>query len=203
MKESVSVKTLTQTRRKAGHQEILGETYAQFEFFEHDWNPYSRFLDVDKVDFILRRRVEQHVIYREVQVKYGKLYQCGPKWEREHFDITSWRPFKHDAFDSLAGRGDFFICFVFAKDRDDADEDSGYRGDIFLFPIDDFIGLLKSAVGADRKTLIISRSCHDKSKWYLRRHSRFTQLTAESVADVSSYRRAFKLLDPTASSTTR
>ena len=184
MSEAKAHKTL---RQKAGHYEILGETYAQFEFFENGWNPYSRFLDVDKVDFILRRRVEQCVTYREVQVKYGKLYHCGPKWERELFDITSWRFFQHDAFDSLAGRTDFFICFVFA-------EDIGYRGDIFLFPIDDFISLLKSAVGAERKTLLISRSRHDPSKWYLRRQGRFTQLTAKTVADVSSYRRAFNLL---------
>ena len=45
-------------RSRAGHYEILGETYAKFEFFEKGWNPYSRFLDVDKVDLILRRRIE-------------------------------------------------------------------------------------------------------------------------------------------------
>jgi hypothetical protein len=37
-------------RSRAGHYEILGETYAKFEFFEKGWNPYSRFLDVDKVE---------------------------------------------------------------------------------------------------------------------------------------------------------
>ena len=174
-------------RQKAGHYEILGETYAQFEFFEQGWNPYSRFLDVDKVDFILRQRLDLRVTYREVQVKYGKLYRCGPKWEREHFDVTSWRFFPHDAFHSFAGRSDFFICFVFA-------EDIGYRGDIFLFPIDDFIGLLKSAFGAERKTLLISRSAQDPSRWYMRRKSRFSELTTETVADVSRYRRAFDLL---------
>lgn len=60
-----------EARRKAGHYEILGETYAKFEFFENGWNPYSRFLDVDKVDLILRRRDTDQPIYREVQVKYG------------------------------------------------------------------------------------------------------------------------------------
>ena len=43
-------------RRRAGHYEIVGETYAKLEFFENGWNPYSRFLDIDKVDLILRRR---------------------------------------------------------------------------------------------------------------------------------------------------
>ncbi len=37
---------LAGARRKAGGYEILGETYAKFEFFENGWNPYSRFLDV-------------------------------------------------------------------------------------------------------------------------------------------------------------
>jgi hypothetical protein len=48
----------SENRRRAGHYEILGETYAKFEFFQHGWNPYSRFLDVDKVDVILRRNVD-------------------------------------------------------------------------------------------------------------------------------------------------
>ncbi len=30
-------------RSRAGHYEILGETYAKFEFFEKGWNPYTRF----------------------------------------------------------------------------------------------------------------------------------------------------------------
>lgn len=44
-----------EVRRRAGHYEILGETVAKFELFQKGWNPSSRFLDVDKVDLILRR----------------------------------------------------------------------------------------------------------------------------------------------------
>ena len=87
-------------RRKAGHYEILGETFAKFEFFQKGWNPYSRFLDVDKVDLILRRRVPGGAtLYREVQVKFGKLYRVGVKWERPLFDLTSWRFFKDGEFE--------------------------------------------------------------------------------------------------------
>src|SRR5262245_54072774 len=89
---------------KAGHYEILGETLAQFEFFEAGWNPYQRYLDVDKVDFILRRRLDDRVVYKEVQVKYGKLYDCGQKWEKPLFDVTSWRFFRHDELKSHAKR---------------------------------------------------------------------------------------------------
>ncbi len=99
-------------RSKAGHYEILGETYAKFEFFEKGWNPYSRFLDVDKVDLILRRKDSGRRIYREVQVKFGKLYEVKAAWERELFDVTSWRFFKDNEFASEVDRKDFFIAYV-------------------------------------------------------------------------------------------
>ena len=89
-------------RRKAGHYEILGETYAKFEFFQKGWNPYSRFLDVDKVDLILRRTKGGSPVYREVQVKFGKLYRVGAAWERRLFDVTSWRFFRNDEFDRVS-----------------------------------------------------------------------------------------------------
>ena len=80
-------------RRKSGHQEVLGETLAKFEFFVRGWHPYTRFLDVEKIDLILRRRTQTAVEYREVQVKFGKLFPLRAKWEREVFSITSWRFF--------------------------------------------------------------------------------------------------------------
>src|SRR5476649_2099505 len=77
-------------QRRAGHREVLGETYAKFEFFENGWNPYTRFLDVDKVDMILRKRHQNRPIYREVQVKYGKLWQLKPEsWEGRSEEHTS------------------------------------------------------------------------------------------------------------------
>ncbi len=69
--------TRAEMRRKAGHQEILGETLAKFEFFSNGWHPYTRFLDVDKIDLILRRRRATRTEYREIQVKFGKLYTLG------------------------------------------------------------------------------------------------------------------------------
>ncbi len=94
-------------RGKAGHYEILGETYAKFEFFENGWNPYARFLDIDKVDLILRRRGSDGPTYREVQVKYGKLHEVGAKWEQKLFDLTSWRFFREKEFDDFADHVDF------------------------------------------------------------------------------------------------
>ena len=43
------------------------ESVAKFEFFENGWNPYSRFLDIDKVDLILRRKDSGRTIYREIR----------------------------------------------------------------------------------------------------------------------------------------
>jgi hypothetical protein len=85
-----------EVRRRAGHYEILGETLAKFEFFLQGWNPYSRFLDVDKVDLILRRSQAGIPCYREVQVKFGNLFRVGPAWERRLFDITTWRFLRDD-----------------------------------------------------------------------------------------------------------
>ena len=112
------------SRRKAGHYEILGETYAKFEFFENDWNPYSRFLDVDKFDLILRRKNPSgETLYLEVQVKFGKLYEVGSRWEQELFDVTSFRFFKEDEFAGQIDQKDFFIAYILARDI-------GYKGEI-------------------------------------------------------------------------
>src|SRR3990172_299842 len=97
-------------RRKAGHYEILGETYAKLEFFQRGWNPYSRFLDVDKVDLVLRRTKRGSPEYREVQVKFGKLYEVGNAWEQRLFDVTSWRFFKTDEFDSAPSH--LFVSYL-------------------------------------------------------------------------------------------
>jgi hypothetical protein len=79
----------TAMRQKAGHQEILGETLAKFEFFQKGWHPYSRFLDIDKVDLILRRRLADKIVYREVQVKFGKLHTSMSAWEHKLFTCSS------------------------------------------------------------------------------------------------------------------
>ena len=175
-------------RQKAGHYEILGETLAKFEFFEAGWNPYQRYLDVDKVDFILRSRNKTGVQYREIQVKYGKLYDCGPAWERALFDVTSWRFFRSDEFGEHAARRDFFLAYVLAHD-------SGYKGDIFIFPIGEFHRLLQRAVlSGDKRKVYISRSIENPERWFFRIKNRFDEISVDSCIEVSSYRRNFSAL---------
>jgi len=178
-----------QQKVRAGHYEILGETLAKFEFFEAGWNPYQRYLDVDKVDFVLRRRLPDKVIYREVQVKYGKLHDCGPRWEKALFDVTSWRFFKHDEFKDQANRKDLFLAYLLAHD-------SGYKGDIFLFPISTFHDLLSQAhVSGEKRMCWISRSVRDPDRWLFRLKRGFDEINRDTCADVTKYRRNFKILD--------
>ncbi len=178
-------------RSKAGHYEVLGETYAKFEFFENGWNPYSRFLDVDKVDMVLRRREPGRRIYREVQVKFGKLHEVRQKWERRLFDFTSWRFFKENEFAEQLDQGDFFIAYVLSRDKQ-------YRDDIFIFPVRDFVDkIIRCAIrcGNGQRKVYISRLKGESERWVLRRKNRFTEVTDEVCLDVSEYRRNFRLLD--------
>ena len=61
--------------QRPGHLEIIGETAAKLLLFQRGWNPFSRFLDVDKVDLILRRNRKNKTEYREIQVKYRRLFE--------------------------------------------------------------------------------------------------------------------------------
>ena len=191
MSEKTKPSLSAQVRHKAGHYEVLGETYAKFEFFENGWNPYTCFLDVDKVDMILRKRLHDRTIYREVQVKYGKLYPITPGRESALFDYTSWRFFREDEFKAHVDHSDFYIVLILAPD-------SGYNRDIFVFPVRDFVRLVKLAIpSAGQRKVYISRSVQDQNKWYLRRVSKIAEITPDSTVDVSSFRRNFALLNPT------
>jgi hypothetical protein len=177
-------------RRKAGHYEILGETYAKFEFFENGWNPYSRFLDVDKVDLILRRKNKAgQRIYREVQVKFGKLYEVVPAWQRKFFDCSSFRFFKEDEFAGQVDQGDFFIAYILAPD-------TGYNRDIFIFPVQDFVEkVIRCAIRSKgQRKVYISRLKDNPERWVVQRMNRFPAITDEACMDVSKYRRNFSAL---------
>jgi hypothetical protein len=177
-------------RRKAGHQEILGETLAKFEFFQHGWHPYSRFLDVDKIDLILRRRRQEQVDYREIQVKFGKLYACTQKWELPLFSVSSWRFFTDSNLDSLTERSGLFLTYVLAPD-------DGFKGDMFVFPIDTFADIVRRSDKLNNGSyrVYISRSQQDAKRWYVRRRARFGELNDETTIDVTAYYRNFACLE--------
>ncbi len=178
---------------KAGHAEIQGETIAKFELFEQGFNPYSRYLDVDKVDLILRKRKETTITYREVQVKYGRLWHVGKRWEQVLFDVTSWKFFKPDEFKD--SNHSLFVVYVLALPPPE-----GYQGDLFIFPARKFHELINHAPSVNskkgiRKEVFLSRALGD-GKWYWRTKMRFTKEEFKrSVIPIEEYRRNFSLLE--------
>jgi len=177
-------------RRKAGHQEILGETLAKFEFFQRGWHPYTRFLDVDKIDLILRRRRGSTVQYREIQVKFGKLFKCTQKWELPLFSASSWRFFTEKALSDLTEREGLFLAYVLAPD-------DGFKGDLFIFPAKEFAELVRTSdrLSNGNYRVFLSRPHVEPDRWYMRRVPRFTELTSKTVHDVTKYYRNFACLD--------
>jgi hypothetical protein len=185
---SVEEPTVTPaSRRKAGHQEILGETLAKFEFFTNGWHPYTRFLDVDKIDLILRRRTATNIEYREIQVKFGKLYALGTKWERELFSLTSWRFFSEKYLTELEMQKGLYICYVLAKD-------DGFKGDLFIFPIDEFAQFVRRTRKSPQENYRTLISSTDNSRWYMWSGHRIDKLTDATTIDVTKYYRNFACL---------
>jgi hypothetical protein len=176
-------------RRKAGHQEVLGETLAKFEFFLNGWHPYSRFLDVDKIDLILRRRRGTTVEYREIQVKFGKLFKCTRKWELPLFSVSSWRFFSEKSLSGLVEREGLFLAYVLAPD-------DGFKGDMFVFPAREFANLVRTSdrLGNDNYRVYLSRTRDDPKHWYMRRLGKFTEINKKTAHDVSRYYRNFACL---------
>lgn len=183
------VYSTAEMKRKAGHQEILGETLAKFEFFQHGWHPYTRFLDVDKIDLILRRRRDDQVEYREVQVKFGKLYVCKARWELPLFSVTSWRFFTETNLTGLTDRRGLYFAYVLAPD-------DGFKGDMFIFPMKRFADLVRQSdrLNDGSYRVYLSRSLEEQPRWYMRRAKRFTEFTKETVIDVTADYRNFSCL---------
>ena len=95
-------KNFIKTRDKPGHKEIIGETIAKLLLFRKGFNVYSRFLDVDAVDFIIRVKKEgsDAINYNEIQLKYSKYY---PKNKDYWFGIQS---------KTFRARGRYYFMFI-------------------------------------------------------------------------------------------
>ena len=177
---------------KAGHQEILGETIAKFEFFENGWYPYSRFLDVDKVDLILRRRLPGGIVHRDVQVKFGKLFECRLPWEKPLFSCTSFRFFSEKDLDDMTKQKGLFLAYVLSRDR-------GFKGDMLIFPIDDFAEKVRmsSKSGNGKYKVYISRKLGDEYSLVCEASTtKFKVIDGETTVDVTGYYRNFRCLEP-------
>lgn len=183
--------SLKEMKLNAGHQEILGETIAKFEFFENGWHPYNRFLDVDKVDLILRRRLPSGIVYREVQVKFGKLFECTIPWEKLLFSCTSWRLFTGKNLDDMTEQKELFLAYVLSPD-------GGFKGDMFIFPIADFARIVRLSYNSGAAFKVyISRKLGHENRWFVERQGRkFDVIDGETTVEVTPYYRNFRCLEP-------
>lgn len=183
----------TQVAERSGHLEIIGETAAKLLLFQQGWNPYSRFLDVDKVDLILRRNRKNAPEYREIQVKYRRLFGAGKPshWGSKLFSATAW--YTADADEFASHRPGFFVMFVFGY------PDRRIEEDVLIFPSRDLHKIIQRAPlhkkNDDARVLYISKSSDDSS-WYVRLTRRkFAQIAADTCVDVTKYKNNFSVLD--------
>jgi len=176
--------------KHSGHQEIHGENIAQFEFSQAGWNPFKHYVDEDQVDLILRRRNLPHQPeYREVQVKWCRTWE-GPKWVRELFNCVSWRHFTTEDF--INHRPQLFVAFVIPNAQ------QIYIGDIFIFTSCHFHELVLRAPyftqGTNRKCFQLAHS--RDGRWFLLlQRNKFAHLNDQTVLEITSARRNFRLLD--------
>jgi len=175
---------------KPGHLEIIGETAAKLLLFQKGWNPYSRFLDVDKVDLILRRTQKNKTEYREIQVKYRRLFEHEPdRWDGKLFSATAW--YNADLDEFAAHRPGFFIMFVFGYPNRTIEKD------VLLFPSAEFHKIIeKSPPIKDGKKRVLYISKGRKGQgWYIWLSRRkFESITPQTCQDVSRYLNNFKIL---------
>jgi len=184
---------VTLVEQRSGHLEIIGETAAKLLLFQQGWNPYSRFLDVDKVDLILRRNRKSATEYREIQVKYRRLYVSdkSSRWASKLFSATAWYNADMDEFASH--RPGFFVMFIFGY------ADRQIEKDVLIFPSRDLHEIIQRCPllkkNGNARVLYISKSCAE-SRWYVRlTRNKFAQIDANTGVDVTKYLNNFAILD--------
>lgn len=75
-----------------GHQEVAGETMAKLKVWHNRRSPFDRFLDNDRINTTLRRCLGLVSEDREIQVKYGRVYDDLPRWQQACLACFSCRP---------------------------------------------------------------------------------------------------------------
>jgi len=178
---------MKEKKRRPGSLGIIGETAAKLLFHEKGWNPFTHFIDEDKVDLILRRSRGNKPEYREIQVKYRRLYDNRPsRWARKLFLETIKYDVKADEFKNR--RKNFFVLFVFGYPQ------QAIEKDVLLFPSKDLHQIIKKTYGTKAKVLYISKALDGKRWLALRKRRKFHQINHKTCQDVSRYLNNFKIL---------
>lgn len=150
---------------KTGHKEVIGETIAKLVLFKNGYNVYSRFLDVDAIDMIIRNTKNNKVSYNEIQIKYSKYYEKEKKY---FFSI------RKPSFEPRIKYYFMFIC--------------GNEDIIFMIPsltLNNWIDKMIYAENYIKWQIYIQQK---EDKWYF-----ITQSKYENI-DISKYLNNFEIL---------
>ena len=176
--------------QKPGHLEVIGETAAKLLLFQKGWNPYSRFLDVDKVDLILRRSQKNKTEYREIQIKYRRLFENNrDRWDGRLFSATAWYNADKDEF--KAHRPGFFILFVFGY------PDRRLEKDVLIFPSKEFHEIIQKSPPikeGDKRVVYISKAKNNHGWYTWLSRKKFSAISPQTCQDVSRFLNNFDLL---------
>ena len=84
-----------------------------------------------------------------------------------------------------------FLAYVLSPD-------GGFKGDMFIFPIDDFAKIVRMSdkSGNGNYRVCISRQSDDDLRWFVRRQPKFNVIDKETTVDVTSQYRNFRCLEP-------
>lgn len=116
---------------KTGHKEIISETIAKIRFFKEGINAYSRFLDTQRIDFIVRvDKPGGKVDYKEIQVKYCRAYKISRK---KYKMVHGWTTIDKN---KLRIAPNFYYVVIVGLDDPN----------FFIFPSKEFVELLKKYV---------------------------------------------------------
>ncbi|MGA2281619.1 MAG: hypothetical protein ABSG80_15105 [Verrucomicrobiota bacterium] len=173
---------------KSGHQEIIGETLAKLWLFEQGWDPYDRFLDRYKVDFVLRTQKASAPVYRDIQVKFRSLHPpC--KWMKPMFSVhTGIRLGKDDFKDH---RPELFVVVVLRT------KSQPYQTDYFTFPSKWFRERIQEAPFYKKnvsKIVSFAKAATADNWFILKQRKKFLQVNVETCLNIDSYRNNAALL---------
>jgi hypothetical protein len=106
------------------------------------------------------------------------------------FSVTSFRFFTPAEIAALAERPEMYLAYVLSLD-------DGFKGDLFIFRTGDFAQAMRNAprMRNGKHRVFISRSLADPSRWYVRRQSKFGELTEDTAFEVTRHYRDFKCLE--------
>ena len=154
----------------AGHKEIIGETIAKLILHKRGFNPYSRFLDKEAIDLIVRNDKGKEVTYNEIQVKYSKKY-LDP-------DENYWFKINQRTFNPR-----FYYYFMFICEDDDK---------IFIIPSLTLKGMLK-------KIKLNIKKEEDFGKWHIiirKKENKYflDTMREEEKVDITGYLNDFNRL---------